>query len=330
MFFVTMVGMFHRWLVSTALLIGVAGCSSEASTVFGATDGSSGPPITGAGGFAGTGGEGGVVTSGGGGTNSVGGNGGAGGIGGAGAGGNGGVGGNGGGSSGDLDKDGLDDAWEMDTARDYLPFLSLDPGDGCTRGGMLVRVHPHPSKGSLIHIVYDHLYEKDCGLTGHVGDNEAFGVTIDPTIPPPAGILTMVAIGHQSTICEKKTTCGSCGGLNACATAMKNGAPYPVVFSSKDKHASYVEKDQCNPFLSCFDTCTLASMTTAVALVNVGEPSAPLVTDLTDQGFITSANGWTAQELFHWNPWDGSKDFGGAGNVAEDLVDTAFIPPVCP
>ena len=291
--------------------------------MFGATDGAGGISITGAGGGAGSGGEG---AQGGMGMGA----GGAGGVGGGSAGG--GQGGAGGGNGGivDEDRDGLDDGREMEWAQDYLPFLSLDPGDGCTRGGMLVRVHPHPDDATKVHLLYDHLYEKDCGLTGHVGDNEAFGLTIDPAIPAPAGILTMVAIGHQSTICEKKTTCGSCGGLDACATGMKNGAAYPVVFSSKDKHASYVQKDKCNPILSCFDTCTLASTSTAVTLVNVGEPGAPLVTDLTDQGFITAANGWTAQELFHWNPWDGSKDFGGAGNVAEDLVDTAFIPPVCP
>jgi hypothetical protein len=230
----------------------------------------------------------------------------------------------------DKDLDGLDDAWESEVARDYLPFLSLDPGDKCPLGGIVFRLRPHPENAALIHIVYDHLYERDCGLTSHVGDNEAFGVTIDPQIPPPAGLLTLVGIGHQSTICEKTTTCGSCGGLNACTTAIKNGASYPVVFSSKDKHASYVEKDQCNPILSCFDTCTLAPTTTDVLLVNAGEPGAPLVADLTDQGFITTAGGWTQQELFHWDPWDTTKDFGGAGNVAGDLVDAAFVSPICP
>lgn len=314
------------WVVWLGVLFWFAGCGSEPSGVFGATSGGSGTILTGAGGAAGASGSG---TSGE-----------MGGIGGIGGQGNGGAGGdtttsssNGaGGGAGfvDLDQDGLDDGWENKVAAEYLPFLSLDPGDGCPLGGLVVRVRPHPSNPALLHVVYDHLYERDCGLTAHVGDNEAFGATIDPNVPPPAGILTLVAIGHQATICEKKTTCGSCGGLDACATALKNGVSYPVVFSSKDKHASYVKKNDCNPILSCFDTCTLAPTTTDVPLVNVGEPNAPLVTDLTDQGFITSANGWTAQELFHWNPWDTSKDFGGAGNVAGDLVDDAFVPPVCP
>ena len=307
-------------LVGLGISLVVAGCGSDTPSVFGSAS-TGGTVTTGAGGSdggsgpGGQGGMGGSEQGGAGGTNPSG-------SGGNGAGGMSGM--------GDLDQDGLDDAWEDKMARDYLPFLSLDPGDGCSRGGIVFRVRPHPDNAALIHIVYDHLYEKDCGLTSHVGDNEAFGATIDPTVPPPAGILTLVAIGHQSTICEKKTTCGSCGGLDACATAMKNGAAYPVVFSSKDKHAGYVQKDKCNPILSCFDTCTLAPNTTDVPLVNVGEPDAPLVKDLTDQGFITQANGWTEQELFHWDPWNTGKDFGGAGNIAGDLVDSAFVPPICP
>ncbi|MDI1432076.1 hypothetical protein [Polyangium sorediatum] len=230
----------------------------------------------------------------------------------------------------DQDGDGLDDTYEASLAESYLPFLSLDPDDGCPRGGIVYRVRPHPDDATRIHIVYDHLYERDCGLTAHAGDNEAFGVTIDPSIPPPAGILAMRAVGHQATLCEKTTECGACWDLPACATAMKDGALFPVVFSSKDKHAGYVEKDTCNPFLACLDTCTLAPTSAKPPMVNAGEPDAPLVSNLTTQGFIHAANGWTEQELFDVNPWEPEKDFGGAGNVAGDLVDPAFVPPACP
>src|SRR5262245_27561660 len=46
--------------------------------------------------------------------------------------------GSGGASIVDKDGDGLDDAMEDDLAKSYLPFLSLDPGDGCPLGGMLL------------------------------------------------------------------------------------------------------------------------------------------------------------------------------------------------
>jgi hypothetical protein len=251
-------------------------------------------------------------------------------TGGGGSGGSGGAGGVGGEApSADLDGDGIDDSLEQTLAETYLPFLSLDPEDGCSLGGIVFRLYPHPMDPSLIHIVYDHLFETDCGLNGHTGDNEVFGATINPKIPPPSGILALRAVTHQGQVCEKTTQCGTCPGLNACATAMKNGQAYPVAFSSKDKHATYVEKDQCN-FFACFDSCSLNDKDTPVVLVNAGEPSAHLTEDLTKNGFITAENGWTKQELFNINPWDPDTEFGGAGNIAEDLQDPAFLTPVCP
>src|SRR5262245_11444320 len=84
----------------------------------------------------------------------------------------------GGGSGGsafvDLDGDGLDDADEAAWAAAYLPYLSDDPDDGCPVSGIVYRVHPHPDDPAFVHIVYDRLYDDDCGLTGHAGDNEVF------------------------------------------------------------------------------------------------------------------------------------------------------------
>lgn len=229
----------------------------------------------------------------------------------------------------DLDLDGIDDATEEMLAKTYRPFLSYHGDESCSLGGIVYRVSPHPTEPGRVHIVYDHLFETDCGTGGHVGDNEAFGVTIDPAIPPPAGILSLVAIGHQSTLCEQVSKCGQCAGAAPCAMADLGGAMYPVVFTSKDKHAGYVSEGGCG-FQNCFDECELTSPSADVPMVNAGEPDAHLVDDLTDQGFIHAANGWTEMDLFHLNPWATDVDFGGAGNVAGDLVDPAFVPPACP
>jgi hypothetical protein len=232
----------------------------------------------------------------------------------------------------DLDGDGLSDEWEEIIAREYLPFLSLAPDDACTRGGIVYRVRPHPKDKALIAITYDHLFETDCGLNGHTGDNEAFGVTIDPRRPSPQGITAIVAISHQNTLCQRVTKCGLCNGLTACDTAMTNGYPTPVVYSSKDKHGSYVtlagSLNSCN-LGSCLDQCTLAPASASPPLVNAGEPNAHLVEDLTTQGFITAANGWTKTELLNFPLWDPKKTFGSAGNVAGDLEDTAFEAEPC-
>ena len=85
----------------------------------------------------------------------------------------------------------------------------------------------------------------------------------------------------------------------------------------------------CNSILSCLDACA-AGERLNVPMVNAGEPNAHLTENLTDGGFINAANGWTKPQLFGHNPWDETKNFGAAGNVAGDLIDPAFIAAACP
>ncbi|MBL8913759.1 MAG: hypothetical protein JNM17_23860 [Archangium sp.] len=227
----------------------------------------------------------------------------------------------------DLDLDGLDDAWEAQLAEQYLPVLSLHPQDGCPLGGIVFRLRPHPmdNGNGLLAVTWTYLFQRDCGITSHVGDNEGFGGTIDPTRSPETGLVALRAISHQNTLCERTTTCGSCGGLTPCERA--DAGEKPRLYSSKDKHGGYVSLSGCGTF-TCLDTCAVGSRT-GVPLVNAGEPNAPLTRNLSlDGGFITAANGWTEQSLFNFDPW-GMPDFGGAGNVKGDLEDSAFLTPAC-
>jgi hypothetical protein len=227
----------------------------------------------------------------------------------------------------DLDLDGLDDGFEQRIAEDYLPFVSISPDDECPTMGIVFRARPHPLDAGRVHVVYDMLYDIDCGAAGHVGDNEVVAITADPSVPPPAGILAIRAIAHQDTPCDHVTDCG-CGG-EACTTQIWEGDHWPVLFASVGKHGNYLSEPACDG--ACFFTnhCDLATTPPAPMLVNAGEPSAPLTNDLTASGLITTANGWTSAELLDFDPW-GTADFGGAGNVAEDLVDPDFETPVCP
>jgi hypothetical protein len=225
----------------------------------------------------------------------------------------------------DKDGDGFDDAQELWWAAEYFPYLSIHPSDGCARHGVLFRLSPHPKDSSKIAIWYDVLYETDCGANGHTGDNEAFGVIADPKKQGSQGILAVRAISHQSTPCERITTCGTCNGMSACDTAMRNGMSYPVLYPSKNKHGGYVKKSSCDLNIVCdFGGCALSSSPDAPSFVNAGEPGKPLTNDLTDNGFITAMNGWTKMELFHFDPWKAG-DFGSAGDVSKDLVDPAFV-----
>lgn len=228
----------------------------------------------------------------------------------------------------DLDADGLDDALEQALAEAYFPYLSLAPDDACPLAGIVFRLRPHPLDAAMLHVLYDVLYELDCGAGGHAGDDEVFALTVDPGRAGPGGILAMRAISHQGTPCESVTDCGcAIGGLSPCTTAPTLGDDWPVVFSSRDKHGSYLDESTCDG--ACFFTnqCELAAAPTVPPMVNAGEPGAPLTSDLTAAGLITAANGWTDLSLFGFDPW-GPSDFGGAGNVAGDLVDPAFETPV--
>ena len=233
----------------------------------------------------------------------------------------------------DDDGDGLDDAYELEVATTYLPFIALSPDDDCTRSGLLVRVRPHPADPTKLLVLYDHLFETDCGLNGHTGDNEMFGVAIDPALPAPGGILAIKTASHQNTPCERVTQCvnkTACGtdSRTACDLATIDGVAYPVLYASKDKHGQYATKSSCG-FGTCFDQCEANTTPHRPPIANAGEPGRPLITDLTAQGFITSANGWTKAELMNLDPW-GAPDFGGAGNIAEDLIDPTFEAALCP
>jgi hypothetical protein len=229
----------------------------------------------------------------------------------------------------DLDQDGLDDGEEDRIAHDYLPFLSVDPTDNCPLSGIVYRLRPHPmAPATRLHMIVDVMYQADCGAGGHAGDDEVFGLTIDPSRPAPGGILAVRAIAHQNTACQHVSDCGSCSGLTACTTATRNGAAYPVVFASKDKHGNYMSDSECDN--ACFFTnyCTLAPASAAPPMVNAGEPGAPMTRNLTTSGFITSANGWTDSSLMNFDPW-GNTNFGGAGNVTSDLTDDSFLTDIC-
>ena len=224
----------------------------------------------------------------------------------------------------DRDLDGLDDALEARIAQDYLPNLSLHPRDDCPLGLIIYRLRPHPADASLIMILYDHLYERDCGIGSHVGDNETFAVTVNPAKPAPAGLTAMKAISHQNTACQKITACGTCSGLAACDLTPDGR---PRLYASRDKHGGYAQKSACQVLAICTDDCAAGDQL-GVPLANVGEPDAHLIEDLTAAGYITADAGWTRSEVFNFNPWGAAK-FGGAGAPSGDLVDAAFDTVAC-
>lgn len=226
----------------------------------------------------------------------------------------------------DDDGDDLNDDFELALVRAHLPFLAHHPDDRCPLAGIVfrARLHPEGSDEGLILVVASQLFAVDCGLNGHDGDNEAFAFTIDPSRPPPAGLTAIIAISHQSTPCERTSTCGACPDMPACDRADDGRA---ILYSSLDKHAGAVDVGGACSFGSCFDACDLPLDGADVPLVNAGEPDAPLVAtlDVDDGGFMDDR--WP-EELRSFDPWS-PLPFGGAGIIADDLVDPLLATPAC-
>jgi hypothetical protein len=238
-------------------------------------------------------------------------------------------GGSAGGASVDADADSLDDALELSIAQNYFPYYSLAPDDACPLHGVVFRAIPHPEDATKIAIWYVVLFERDCGANGHVGDNEGIGAVIDPALPAPDGILALRAISHQATLCEKVSNCGKLANCDACAFADKNGKSFPVAFPSVNKHGNYVDEGTCDLNFVCdFGGCTLNPVPSNPPFVNAGEPGKPLTNDLSaNGGFIDATHGWVEQSLYGYDPW-GGQEFGSAGVVSDDLVDSAFLIPL--
>ena len=224
----------------------------------------------------------------------------------------------------DRDGDGLDDTEELAIARDYLPFLSIGGDEMCPTSGLVVRVTPAEIVG-LVRVRYGWIFDRDCnvGTRGVVG---GFGVLVDPSRAAPDGIVSLRSVSRPDSFCQALSTCGQCPGQMACETRLGR----PTLWASVNRHAIYANRSlSCLQSGACVALCENAATSAAPPLVNVGEPDAPLVRDLTDDGFISAANGWQSTELFHYDPF-GGQPFGDGPSLRTVLDDPQRSdPPGC-
>lgn len=215
----------------------------------------------------------------------------------------------------DKDKNGLDDDFEREIAEQNLPRLYMDPDESCgAPRGIVYRVRRHPDRPGRVSITYVVLYEVDCGaLNGHLGDNEAFAITVDlDAAPGGPATVGVVSDAHRNTACESVSTCETRPGTSACA----GDGGRVAIFSSRDKHANYLDIDTCEG--NCLDHCGKGPVDESPVLVDVGEADAPLCTDLSSGPTpLTNASAWDPV-LVHFNPW--SQDtFADAGHIRDQL-----------
>jgi hypothetical protein len=185
----------------------------------------------------------------------------------------------------DSDRDGLSDSLEAALLARFSPVFMVSRTD-CSimpaqfvpemikptvladNGTIYGQAFPRKNHPGEVELHYYHLWRKDCGERGHPLDAEHVSVLIllgDDA--DSAKALYWYAAAHEDTICDA-------GHLARAATiaAEQHGA---TVWISPGKHASFLSETLCS--YGCGgDHCEQMSPLKSGAIVNLGEPDAPM------------------------------------------------------
>jgi hypothetical protein len=209
---------------------------------------------------------------------------------------------------GDVDADGLTDAWE-DLALDRLrPVLRLDEAeplidDTAEHVAMVGRVAPVPASTDIdvvmfVLIGYSIDYGSCGGISGHDGDPERVAIHVRGVAGGGAGDVEVVeayTAAHEYTATDHGHVFG--GGELADlihASDATTGDPRWVVLPSRGKHATYGTAALCESAsqIPCFaEECVPDGVADPAAfdllppVVNAGEDAARRIDDLTPIGF---------------------------------------------
>ena len=185
-------------------------------------------------------------------------------------------------SAQDLDRDRLDDSFEQALLERFAPAFYLSAGecDGLpasfvpgTRDPVVAArngtIHGRvfPASDGAIELQYFHLWARDCGRGGHDLDAEHVSALVELQPDGTWAARLWYAAAHEDTICDQSS--------GARASALGAGSGGPPVYIPRGKHASYLSPGHCARGCGG-DTCPLGPPLRVVALVNIGEPGAPL------------------------------------------------------
>ena len=182
----------------------------------------------------------------------------------------------------DFDHDGLRDAFEQVLLERFTPVFYVSAGecDGlpasfapgtrdpvvAARNGTIYG-RAFPASEGAIELQYFHLWARDCGRGGHDLDAEHVSALIEPQADGTWAARLWYAAAHEDTICDQ-----SSGARASTLGAVTAGAP---VYISRGKHASYLQRGHCTRGCGG-DACPLGQPMKVNALLNIGEPGAPL------------------------------------------------------
>ena len=192
---------------------------------------------------------------------------------------------------GDLDGDGLSDAFEQELLETFAPHFMVSSAD-CD--GLPAEFHPGKTKpqlqskngtiygrvakvvrpgipGNFIEIHYYHLWNRDCGRNGHALDAEHVSAFLHAeTASEPATAWKAeywYAASHQDTVCDASHAARS--------TAMDGETPRPTIWISSGKHASFLSRELCRGGCGG-DDCSAMRPLIPAKLINLGESDRPM------------------------------------------------------
>lgn len=189
----------------------------------------------------------------------------------------------------DLDRDGLADTFEQALLDRFRPTLILsadecdvrpaafEPGrqdpvltarDGTLYGQVTPRGEGADGRRE-VELKYFHLWVRDCGRPSHALDVEHVSALVAGAGEDASRweAVYWYAAAHQGTICDASS--------GAPAMAVDAVAGGPMVYVSRGKHASYLDRGHCK--WGCgSDTCDPGQRLINSRVINLGEPDQPL------------------------------------------------------
>lgn len=193
-------------------------------------------------------------------------------------------------SRGDSDQDGLPDRLERDLLQRFRPTFLVSANDcavlpaefasgssipvpGEENGTIYGQVFPKERPGVpglLLEIHYYHLWSKDCGRPSHALDAEHVSALVwaaDVRVSASHWkALYWFAAAHQGTICDASSA--------ARAQDVHADEHGPLVWISRDKHASFFSQEQCSGGCGG-DQCLPGASLPPRRIIPIGEPGLP-------------------------------------------------------
>lgn len=208
----------------------------------------------------------------------------------------------------DADRDGLSDHFEQAMLSKFVPAFHISRNDcdvapaefqravreprvkarNGTIYGQVLPVRRSGAPGAWIEIHYFHLWGNDCGQAGHSLDVESVSVLLVADRadwqPQLWQATHWYAAAHEGTLCDMSNA--------ATAASLRSVHHGPDVWVSKNKHASFLNKDLCTRGCGK-DECDVTTPLQVSALINLGELDAPM----NGSEWLTSSNWSLASKM---------------------------------